>query len=148
MLSVKSSFLIRFMLCQFIYLVPTCRPVVPGGAGGAPPYFGRSVNPILTKGGRLSPPTRNPGFLDLPTALTWVNRNMCGMNFFISFCDRLCHNPIWKFLSRKHEMYTRNHKTGPTRMARPPRTTKARYTYKIFSLISSKNLSPKKTEAN
>ena len=34
----------------------TCyRPVVPGGAGSAmaPPDFGRSVNPISTKGGRL-----------------------------------------------------------------------------------------------
>ena len=30
-----------------------CRPVVPGGAGGpmAPPDFGRSVNPISTRGG-------------------------------------------------------------------------------------------------
>ena len=34
------------------------RPVVPGGAGGAmaPPDFGRSVNPILTRRGRLCPP--------------------------------------------------------------------------------------------
>ena len=50
-----------------------CRPVVPGGAGGAmaPPIFGRSVNPISTKGGRLCPPnnTGTPGFSDLPTAL-------------------------------------------------------------------------------
>ena len=49
------------------------RPVVPGGAGGAmaPPNFGRSVNPISTKGGRLCPPnnTGTPGFSDLPTAL-------------------------------------------------------------------------------
>ena len=49
------------------------RPVVPGGAGGAmaPPDFGRSVNPISTKGGRLCPPnnTGTPGFSDLPTAL-------------------------------------------------------------------------------
>ena len=31
------------------------RPVVPGGAGGtmAPPDFGRLVNPVSTKGGRL-----------------------------------------------------------------------------------------------
>ena len=37
---------------------PLNRPVVPGGAGGAmaPPDFGRSVNPISTKGGRLCPP--------------------------------------------------------------------------------------------
>ena len=49
------------------------RPVVPGGAGGAkaPPNFGRSVNPISTKWGRLCPPnnTGTPEFLDLPTAL-------------------------------------------------------------------------------
>ena len=49
------------------------RPVVLGGAGGAmaPPDFGRSVNPISTKGGRLCPPnnTGTPGFSDLPTAL-------------------------------------------------------------------------------
>ena len=49
------------------------RGVVPGGAGGAmtPPDFGRSVNPISTKGGRFCPPnnTGTPGFSDLPTAL-------------------------------------------------------------------------------
>ena len=49
------------------------RPVVPGGAGGAmaPPDFGRPVNPISAKGGRLFPPnnTGTPGFSDLPTAL-------------------------------------------------------------------------------
>ena len=49
------------------------RPVVPGGARGAmaPPIFGRSVNPISTKGGRLCPPnnTGTPGFSDLPTDL-------------------------------------------------------------------------------
>ena len=35
------------------------RGVVPGGAGGAmaPTYFGRSVNPISTRGDRLFPPT-------------------------------------------------------------------------------------------
>ena len=34
------------------------RGVVPGGAGGAmaPPDFGRSVNPISTRGDRLCPP--------------------------------------------------------------------------------------------
>ena len=37
----------------------------------APPDFGRSVNPILTKGGRLCPPnnTGTPGFSDLATAM-------------------------------------------------------------------------------
>ena len=37
------------------------KPVVPGGAGGvtmAPPDFGRSVNPISSKGDRLSMPTK------------------------------------------------------------------------------------------
>ena len=49
------------------------RGVVPGGArvAMAPPDFGRSVNPISTKGGRLCPPynTGSPGFSDLSTAL-------------------------------------------------------------------------------
>ena len=53
------------------------RLVVPGGAGGAmaPPNFGRSVNPISTKGGRLCPPynTGTPKFSDPPTALMCVN---------------------------------------------------------------------------
>ena len=52
------------------------RPVVSGGAGGAmaPPDFGRSVNPISTKGDRLCPPniTGTPRFFDLPTALYTV----------------------------------------------------------------------------
>ena len=48
-------------------------PVIPGGAMGAlaPPHFGRSINPISTKGGRLRPTndTRTHGFSDLPTTL-------------------------------------------------------------------------------
>ena len=51
------------------------KSVVPGGAM-APPDFGRSVNPISTKGGRLCPSnkTGTPGFSDLPTALlNWRN---------------------------------------------------------------------------
>ena len=48
------------------YLLFTIRPVVPEGAGlaMAPPDFGRSVNPISTKGGRLCPPsnTSNPDY--------------------------------------------------------------------------------------
>jgi hypothetical protein len=49
------------------------RGVVPRGAM-KPPDFGRSVNPIPTKGGRLCPPnnTGTPGFSDLPTALSVV----------------------------------------------------------------------------
>ena len=54
------------------------RPVVPGCAGGAmaPPNFGRSVNPILIKGGRLCPPnnTGTRKFSDLPTALCNSNQ--------------------------------------------------------------------------
>ena len=58
----------------FLFVCPTkFRGVVPGGAGGAmsPPDFGRSVNPISTKGGRLCPPnnTGTPGFSDFPMTL-------------------------------------------------------------------------------
>ena len=49
------------------------RGVVPGGAGGAmePPDFGRSVNPISTRGTDNAHliTTGTPGFSDLPTAL-------------------------------------------------------------------------------
>ena len=53
------------------------RPVASGGAGGArvPPLFGRSANPISTRGGgTLSPPSTTcpPGFSDLATALNVV----------------------------------------------------------------------------
>ena len=51
----------------------TYRPVVPGAAVGAmaPPDFGRSINPISTKGGRLCPPknTATLRLSDIPTAL-------------------------------------------------------------------------------
>ena len=42
--------------------------------GVPPPDFGRSVNPMSTKGGRSCPPndTGAPGFSDLPTALIWA----------------------------------------------------------------------------
>ena len=48
----------------------------------APPNFGRWVNPILIKGGRLCPPnnTGTPKFSDLPTALHLVFHEI----FFIS----------------------------------------------------------------
>ena len=41
------------------------------GGALAPPVFGRSVNPISTRGDTLSPPstTSPPGFSDLATAL-------------------------------------------------------------------------------
>ena len=45
----------------------------PGGPGGpvAPPIFGRSVNPITTGEGRLSPPITSgtPKIFHLPTSL-------------------------------------------------------------------------------
>ena len=48
------------------------------GAGGAmaPTNFGRSVNPISTRGSRLCPPndTGNPGFSDLSTALGYIKK--------------------------------------------------------------------------
>ena len=50
-----------------------CRPVVPGGAGVAMslPDFGRSVNPISTRGADYAPHITigTPGFSDLLTAL-------------------------------------------------------------------------------
>ena len=51
---------------EFILTSQACRP---WGCRGC--YFGRSVNPISNKGGRLCPPnnTGTPGFSDLPTAL-------------------------------------------------------------------------------
>ena len=56
-----------------------CMPVVPWGAGSAmaPPNFGRSVNPISTKVGRLCPAnsTDFPGFSDLTTALGYALKN-------------------------------------------------------------------------
>ena len=57
----------------------TCqhRDVGSGEAGGTrppPPDFGRSVNPISTKGGRLCSPNGTPGFSDLPTALPIIHR--------------------------------------------------------------------------
>ena len=53
------------------------RGVVPGGAGGAmaPPDFGRSVNPISTRGRDYAHliTTGTPGFSDLPTALNCMH---------------------------------------------------------------------------
>ena len=52
------------------------RPVVPEGAGDVmvSPVFGRSVNPVSTKGDRLCPPnnTDTPQFSDLSTALVFT----------------------------------------------------------------------------
>jgi len=52
----------------------SARGVVPGGAGGAMahPDFGRSVNPISTRGADYAHliTTGTPGFSDLPTALS------------------------------------------------------------------------------
>ena len=60
------------------------RGVVPGGAGGAmaPPNFGRSANPISTKGDRLCQPNNigTPRFSDLLTALQG-NCEMCPIKY-------------------------------------------------------------------
>ena len=49
----------------------------PGGPGGplAPPIFGRSVNPIPTGEGRLSPPitTGTPNVFHLPASLNFTH---------------------------------------------------------------------------
>ena len=56
-----------------IYFWVQYSTVVPGGAGGAmaPPDFGRSVNPISTRGTDYTHLITNgtPGFSDLLTAL-------------------------------------------------------------------------------
>ena len=55
------------------YVVRIAGPSQAGGPWGAraPPLFGRSVNPISTRGGTLSPPSTMcpPRFSDLATAL-------------------------------------------------------------------------------
>ena len=58
------------------------------------PDFGRLVNPISTKGGRLCPPnnTSTPGFSDLPTALysvQWIPFWFTTQNVCISSTDRV-----------------------------------------------------------
>ena len=62
--------------------------VIPGGAGGAmaPPDFGRSVNPISTKGGRLCPSNNagTPGFSDLPTALYYKSVRTVTFDFKVT----------------------------------------------------------------
>ena len=72
--------------------------VVPGVAGDAmaPPDFGRTVNPISTKGGRLCTPNNTgiPGFSDLPTALRKAellkSESVC--------IDRCVRINIWTFM--------------------------------------------------
>ena len=67
--SAKSKFLLRpmtFSHKSFLLVINVneirysmlCRPVIPWGAEGAmaPPDFGRPVNPISTRRGRLCPP--------------------------------------------------------------------------------------------
>ena len=45
------------VICRESVCIMSHRPVIPAGAGGAmaPPDFGRSVNPISTRRGRLCP---------------------------------------------------------------------------------------------
>ena len=81
MTAVDSAWLDRYACNETGTLLFLYRGVVSGGAGGAggaggtmaPPYFGRSVNSISTKGSRLCPPnnTGTPRFSDLPTALLY-----------------------------------------------------------------------------
>ena len=86
--------------CQKKCIQPKYRDngVVPGGAGDAmvPPDFGRTVNPISTKGDRLCTPnnTGTPGFSDLPTALRKAellkSESVC--------IDRCVRINIWTFM--------------------------------------------------
>jgi hypothetical protein len=68
------------------------RAVASGGAGGAkaPPVFGRSVNPISTRGDTLSPPSTSspPGFSDLATALH--------IYVPVGISNTECINTLWK----------------------------------------------------
>ena len=68
----------------------------PGGPGGplAPSIFGRSVNPIPTGKGRLSPPitTGTPNDFHLPASLWWLHHagffeKLSLFNFLIIFSD-------------------------------------------------------------
>ena len=65
------------------------RGVVPWGAGDAmaPPDFGRSVNPISTRGTDYVHliTTGTPGFSDLPTALSYDSRpeSQCDRTFVL-----------------------------------------------------------------
>ena len=66
-----------------------CRGVILGAAGGAmaPPDFGRSVNPISTRGTDYANLITNgtPGFSDLPTALSYyayLGAHICYLSFF------------------------------------------------------------------
>ena len=66
------------------------RPVVPGCAGCAMahPDFGRSVNPISTRGDKLCLITTDtPGFSDLPTALFLGRRVMCHVTVHAFGCS-------------------------------------------------------------
>ena len=92
--------------CQKKCIEPKYRDngVVPEGAGDAmaPPDFGRTVNPISTKGGRLCTPNNTdtpnnngtPGFSDLPTALRKAellkSESVC--------IDRCVRINIWTFM--------------------------------------------------
>ena len=65
---------------NFVIKLISYRPVASGGAGGAlaSPVFGRSIHPISTRVGTLSPPitTSPPGFSDLATALQNFRRHV------------------------------------------------------------------------
>ena len=72
------------------------RGVVPEVAGGA---FGRSVNPISTRGGRLCLPnnTDTSGFSDLPTTLVWFEGSIAfksTLSLYLSALD-FCNSQVW-----------------------------------------------------
>ena len=58
----------------FLNMYLLCRPVASGGAGGHVPVFGRTVNPISTRGADYAHHSTKcpPGFSDLATALQYV----------------------------------------------------------------------------
>ena len=72
---------------EFLYL--RIRDVVPGGAGGAmaPPDFGRSVNPISTRGTDYAhlTTTSSLGFPDHPTALRMEKKSTMHCNIVQEF---------------------------------------------------------------
>ena len=81
-------------------LVARFRGVVPGGAI-APPYLGRSVNPISIRGTDYAQliTTGTPGFSDLLTALRWGLREWVGGGVASDCPPQLMHyiRPIFLF---------------------------------------------------
>ena len=69
--------------------IPQYRAVARWGWGGfSPPIFGRSANPISTRGDTLSPPstTSPPGISDLATALYLIEFPFSYSEYFVQGC--------------------------------------------------------------